>query len=77
MAWGLQFAAAIFAGLAALFWARSALMKLPDFLDMTLAGATSPVAYMRRQAKWSAIGAGCAAISATLQAISMFSTNPG
>lgn len=67
-----QVASAASAILAAVFWAWSACMYLPDGGDMTLAGETSPGGYMKRQSRRSALGAGFAAVSALTQAAALW-----
>jgi hypothetical protein len=64
----------VFAGLAAVLWLLSALVKIPDILDSGLEGETTITAAMKRQARLSAAGAICAAISAASQAIATFLT---
>ena len=57
---------------AAIFWLISALLHIPNTLDMTLSGPNSPAGYMKRQSKWSAIAAGFAAVAALTQAWLVF-----
>ena len=55
--------------LAAIFWLVSALVTVPDMEQTTIGGDGSITDIMRKQSRWSAAGAGCAAISAICQAI--------
>ena len=67
----LQWVSAISAIIAAAFWLCSAVVRIPDTLDMMLAGPKSPAGYMKRQSRWSAVAAIFAAISAIAQAASI------
>jgi len=70
----LQIISALFAFAAAVFWAASALIKIPDMLKTNISGKGSITAIMNRQARLSALGASCAAASAVLQGVSLIST---
>ncbi|HXD14368.1 MAG TPA: hypothetical protein VNU65_09335 [Xanthobacteraceae bacterium] len=70
----LQWLSAISALIAAAFWLCSALIHIPDTLDMALSGRNSPAGYMKRQSRWSAVAALFAAISAAAQAAALLST---
>jgi hypothetical protein len=69
----LQILSALFAFGAAAFWATSALIKIPDMLKTKISGKGSITDIMSTQARYSAIGAACAAVSAIFQAISLIS----
>lgn len=60
----LQWTIAGFALLAAVFWLYSALMPVPEHIDTPMQGKGSMSEFMRKQARYSAFGAGCAAVSA-------------
>ena len=63
----LQIISIVFAFLAAGFWGVSAFIPVPDLMDTKLSGEGSITSIMRKQARFSALGAGSAAISAALQ----------
>ncbi len=65
----LQVLVLVGAVLAAFSWLYSALIRIPDTLEMALTGEKSPSGYMKRQSKWSAIAAVFAAVSAISQAV--------
>lgn len=69
MTFACQWISAISAFIAAAFWLWSAVIIIPDFLNMTLSGPKSPSGYMNRQSRLSAIAAVFAGISAIAQAI--------
>jgi hypothetical protein len=74
MNWCLQVVSAGAALLAAGFWLWSALVFIPDTLEMQLSGPKSPSGYMKQQSRLSAIAAGFAAVSAIAMAASICAT---
>jgi hypothetical protein len=69
----LQVISAVLAFGAAGFWAASALISVPDLRQTRLSGEGSITGIMKKQARFSALGAGCAALGALLQGISLIS----
>ena len=58
--------------LAAFFWFKSAIIKIPDLADTPMSGKGSITDLMQKQSKLSAIGAIFAALSALLQAVDTY-----
>lgn len=70
LAWAsllLPWASLFFAIAAAIFWARSAIIRVPNLPDTALAAATFVSGLMRKQSGLNANAAGCAAASVIAQ----------
>lgn len=62
---------AVAAFFAAALWARSALIRVRPLMELQLQGDGSLEDTLRRQSKWSALGAAAAGVSALAQGVSL------
>ncbi len=69
----IQIGTVVFAALAALFWGRAAMVKVPSGVSMN--DLTLVVGALRRQNRLNSFAAGCAAIALILQGILVYSPN--
>jgi hypothetical protein len=66
----IQIGAVVSAALAAVFWARAAMVRVPPAGD-----GEAVAAALRRQSRLNAIAAGCAAVAAIFQCVLAYSPN--